>query len=54
VRPVRDAIIDPERQLQYAANVGDCDVIDLDAGHMCMISQPLKLTEIIKSLADGA
>jgi pimeloyl-ACP methyl ester carboxylesterase len=54
VRPVHDAIVDPERQLHYAVNVGDCEVIDLDAGHMCMISQPLKLTEIITSLADGA
>jgi pimeloyl-ACP methyl ester carboxylesterase len=52
VRPVHDAIVDPERQLQYAANVGDCEIIDLDAAHMCMISQPEKLTEIIDRIAE--
>jgi pimeloyl-ACP methyl ester carboxylesterase len=51
VRPRRDAIVDPERQLHFASTVGDCDVIDLDAGHMCMISQPRALAAILNDIA---
>jgi pimeloyl-ACP methyl ester carboxylesterase len=54
VRPLRDAIVDPEGQLRFAATVGDCEVIDLDAGHMCMISQPEKLADIIDHIAQRA
>ncbi|HEY1832138.1 MAG TPA: alpha/beta hydrolase [Acidimicrobiales bacterium] len=52
VRPLRDAIVDPEKQLEFARNVGDCPVIDIDAGHMCMISQPRRLAEILNGIAD--
>jgi pimeloyl-ACP methyl ester carboxylesterase len=33
-------------------DVGDCPVIDLDAGHMCMISQPERLAGILERIAD--
>jgi pimeloyl-ACP methyl ester carboxylesterase len=51
VRPLRDAIVDPDKQLRYAGNVGQCDVIDLDAGHMCMIGKPDELGSIINGIA---
>jgi hypothetical protein len=37
---LHDAIVDPVKQLRFARNVGNCEVIDLDAAHMAMISQP--------------
>ncbi|MBL7499972.1 alpha/beta hydrolase [Frankia sp. CNm7] len=67
VRTLRDVIVPPDRQLHYVANVsatniggadvdganvgGDCQVIDLDAGHMCMISQPAALATILNKIA---
>jgi len=51
VRPLRDAIVDPEKQLEFAGNVGNCDVIDMDAGHMCMISQPAELASMLNQIA---
>jgi hypothetical protein len=51
VRPLRDAIVEPAKQLRFANNVGPCDVIDLDAGHMCMITQPQSLAAILDGIA---
>jgi len=38
VRTLQDAIVPAAKQLRFARNVGDCPVVDLDAGHMCMVS----------------
>jgi pimeloyl-ACP methyl ester carboxylesterase len=54
VRTLQDAIVDPEKQAQFANNVGGCDVIDLDAGHMCMISKPIELAHILNDIAANA
>jgi pimeloyl-ACP methyl ester carboxylesterase len=51
VRPVHDAIIDAEKQLRFAANAGATEVVDLDAAHMCMISQPEALARILNGIA---
>jgi pimeloyl-ACP methyl ester carboxylesterase len=51
VRPVRDAIVDPDKQLIFAGNVGNCEVIDIDAGHMCMISKPGEVAGIVSRIA---
>jgi pimeloyl-ACP methyl ester carboxylesterase len=48
---MHDAIVDPAKQLQFANNVGGCKVIDLDAGHMCMISKPVELAQILNDIA---
>ena len=53
VRTLQDIIVPAEVQLTYAANVGDCPIIDLDAGHMCMISQPESLAAIVNRIASG-
>jgi len=50
VRTLQDAIMDPDKQLRFAANVGHCEVIDLDAAHMAMISQPSGLARILNGI----
>jgi pimeloyl-ACP methyl ester carboxylesterase len=50
VRTLQDAIISPQQQLRFAANVGNCRIADIDAGHMPMIGQPQRLAEILSEL----
>jgi pimeloyl-ACP methyl ester carboxylesterase len=50
IRPTRDAIVSPDKQLRFARNVGDCPVVDLDAGHMCMISKPAELASLLAEI----
>ena len=50
IRTMQDLIVAPAKQLRFASNVGDCPVIDLDAGHMCMVGQPVKLAQLLNSL----
>jgi pimeloyl-ACP methyl ester carboxylesterase len=47
IRTLQDVIVPAPKQQRFADNVGNCPVIDLDAGHMCMVSQPLQLTAIL-------
>jgi pimeloyl-ACP methyl ester carboxylesterase len=54
VRPLRDAIVDPSKQLVFAGNAGGCTMVDLDAGHMCMISKPMELAMVINGIAAAA
>jgi pimeloyl-ACP methyl ester carboxylesterase len=51
VRTLQDLIVPPAKQLRFANNLGDCPVVDIDAGHMCMVSQPAALAEIINRVA---
>jgi pimeloyl-ACP methyl ester carboxylesterase len=51
VRPLHDRIIVPEKQRRFARNVGNCRMIDIDAAHMCMISQPDELARILSVIA---
>lgn len=51
VRTLHDLIVAPAKQSRFAANVGDCPVIDMDAGHMCMVSRPEALAGILNGLA---
>jgi pimeloyl-ACP methyl ester carboxylesterase len=51
VRTLQDGIVPPEQQLRYADNVGDCRVVDFDAGHMCMVSRPGDLARILDEIA---
>ncbi|MGF7233844.1 MAG: alpha/beta fold hydrolase [Frankia sp.] len=48
---MKDAILPPEMQVRFAARVGAGRTIDLDAGHMCMISQPAELAAILDGIA---
>ncbi len=52
IRTMQDIIVAPEKQLRFARNVGpDCAVVDVDAGHMCMVSQPAATASILNSVA---
>jgi pimeloyl-ACP methyl ester carboxylesterase len=52
VRTLQDMIVAADKQLRFAANVGpSCRVIDLDAGHMCMVGQPERTAEILDEIA---
>lgn len=52
VRTLHDVPVAPDKQLRFVDNVGgDCAVIDLDAAHMCMISQPAALAAILDKIA---
>jgi len=51
VRTLQDMIVPADKQLRFAQNVGDCPVIDLDSGHMCMIGQPSALATILNDVA---
>jgi pimeloyl-ACP methyl ester carboxylesterase len=49
-----DIIVAARQQVAYAATVGDCRVIDFDAGHMCMVSRPEALARILNDIAATA
>jgi pimeloyl-ACP methyl ester carboxylesterase len=51
VRTLQDIIVAAAKQSRFADNVGNCPVVDLDAGHMCMISQPEALAGILNAVA---
>ena len=51
IRTLQDVILAREKQLRFAENVGNCTVIDLDAGHMCMVSQPEALASMLAQIA---
>jgi pimeloyl-ACP methyl ester carboxylesterase len=54
IRTLQDIIVNPEKQLRFAGNVGDCPVIDIDAGHMCMVSQPEATAAILNRIGSEA
>ena len=52
IRTTRDLIVAPDTQLRFARNVGPgCRVIDIDAGHMCMVSRPDTVTDLLAGVA---
>lgn len=51
IRTLGDSIVAPEKQLRFAGNVGDCAVVDLDAGHMCMVAKPAETAAIVDAIA---
>jgi pimeloyl-ACP methyl ester carboxylesterase len=50
VRLLRDASLDLDAQTRMAAELGDADIFDLDAGHMAMISRPAELAAILNAV----
>ena len=50
VRTLHDALASPEAQLRSARNAGAAEVVDLDAGHMCMVSRPAELAQILNGI----
>jgi pimeloyl-ACP methyl ester carboxylesterase len=54
IRTLGDLVVPAEKQLRFAANVGECPVIDLDAGHMCMVAQPEATAALLNEVAAAA
>jgi pimeloyl-ACP methyl ester carboxylesterase len=50
IRLLRDASVTPAAQDRMAANLGGADIVDLDSGHMAMISHPAELATILNTL----
>jgi pimeloyl-ACP methyl ester carboxylesterase len=50
VRLTGDAIVSPETQDRMIKNLGNADVVNLDAGHMAMISRPQALADVLNAL----
>ncbi|HWE65707.1 MAG TPA: alpha/beta fold hydrolase [Acidimicrobiales bacterium] len=50
IRLLRDASISLEAQDRMIENLGQVDVVDLNAGHMAMISSPGDLAQVINGL----
>ena len=50
VRLTLDASLSLDTQNQMIENLGDVDVVDLDSGHMAMISHPGELAGILNRL----
>jgi len=49
---LQDMIVAADKQRRFAKNVGpNCEVVDLDAGHMCMVGQPERTAEILDEVA---
>jgi hypothetical protein len=44
---LRDQALTPEVQRTMAANIGQPELVDLDAGHDAMVSRPKELAEIL-------
>lgn len=50
IRTLGDRILDPAKQVEYAATVGDCPIVDFDCGHMCMVGKPTELAALLNPL----
>jgi pimeloyl-ACP methyl ester carboxylesterase len=49
---LQDMIVAAGKQRRFATNVGpNCHVLDLDAGHMCMVGQPDRTAAILDEIA---
>ena len=49
---LQDMIVAADKQRRFAKNVGpNCHVLDLDAGHMCMVGQPERTAAILDEIA---
>lgn len=49
---LRDMIVAADKQRRFATNVGpNCEVVELDTGHMCMVGQPERTAAILDGIA---
>jgi hypothetical protein len=50
IRLTNDVIVAPQKQDRYVENLGGCEVLELDAGHMAMISRPQDLAALLTTI----
>jgi pimeloyl-ACP methyl ester carboxylesterase len=53
VRTLRDLIVPPDRQALYACHAGVDDIVDVAAGHMCMVTIPDVLAGVVNAVASA-
>jgi pimeloyl-ACP methyl ester carboxylesterase len=51
IRTLGDLIVAPDKQVRFAGNVGDCPIVDIDAGHMCMVGKPETTAALVNEIA---
>ncbi len=51
VKLLRDVVVPPALQDEVIANLGTVEVVELDAGHDAMVSQPEALARLINDIA---
>lgn len=49
IRTLRDVIVPPAKQLRFFGNIGEGALVDFDAPHMCMVSHPADLAELVSN-----
>lgn len=54
LRTLNDLIVPAEKQLRFADNLHHCEVIDIDSGHMCMVSRPDETAAVISQVSSTA
>jgi pimeloyl-ACP methyl ester carboxylesterase len=50
VKLLQDVIVAPEKQDRFVANLGGCELVELDCGHMAMLSRPADLAAILDAI----
>ena len=50
----RDRALPPSWQHRQIANLGACDIVTIDSAHDPFFSQPLRLAQILNSIAQSA
>jgi hypothetical protein len=45
-----DAIVAPVKQDRFVENLGGCEVLELDSGHMAMVSRPRDLAALLNAI----
>jgi pimeloyl-ACP methyl ester carboxylesterase len=53
VRLLRDAVLPAAKQDAFVAHIGGARVVDIDAGHMAMISRPAELASTLDRIAEA-
>lgn len=53
LRTMGDVIVPADKQLRFAANLDGCEVVDIDAGHMCMVSRPAETAAVINRITEN-
>ena len=54
IRLLQDQVVTPAKQDRFVDVLGGCDVVDLDAGHMAMITRPAEMAALLERIASEA
>ena len=51
IRTLADRILSPAQQASFAAKLGECPMVDIDAGHMVMVSKPTQVAHTLNQIS---